>query len=33
MAPQLDRLRAHGRGREAEPAHIFRPDVFGTEPK
>ena len=31
MAPQLDRLRAHGRGREAEPGHIFRPDVFGTE--
>jgi len=31
MAPQIDRVRAHGRGREAEPAHIFRPDVFGTE--
>ncbi|MBC7635005.1 MAG: hypothetical protein H7251_05325 [Acetobacteraceae bacterium] len=31
MAPQLDRVRLYGRGREAEPGHIFRPDVFGTE--
>jgi len=31
MAPQLERVRMYGRGREAEPGHIFRPDVFGTE--
>ncbi|MBC7636592.1 MAG: hypothetical protein H7251_13420 [Acetobacteraceae bacterium] len=31
MAPQLERVRLYGRGREAEPGHIFRPDVFGTE--
>ncbi len=31
MAPQLDRLRAHDRDRSAEPGHIFRPDVFGTD--
>lgn len=31
IAPQLDRIRGYGRGREAEPGHIFRPDVFGTE--
>lgn len=31
MVPQLERVRMYGRGREAEPGHIFRPDVFGTE--
>lgn len=31
MAPQLERVRLYGRGRSAEPGHIFRPDVFGTE--
>ena len=30
MAPHLERVRMYGRGREAEPGHIFRPDVFGT---
>jgi hypothetical protein len=31
MAPQLDRVRLYGRDRAAEPGHIFRPDIFGTE--
>ena len=31
MEPMLDRLRTENRGRDAEPAHIFRPDAFGTE--
>lgn len=35
VEPMLERLRATGdgapRGREVEPAHIFRPEVFGTE--
>jgi len=31
VEPMLARLRTAGRGREAEPAHIFRPEVFGTE--
>ncbi len=29
VEPMLDRIRTHGRGREAEPAHIFRADVYG----
>jgi len=31
VEPMLERIRAHGRDRAAEPAHIFLPDVFGTE--
>ena len=31
VEPMLARLRKANRGREAEPAHIFRPDIFGTE--
>jgi hypothetical protein len=31
VEPMLARVRTHGRGREAEPAHIFRPEMFGTE--
>ena len=31
LEPMLARLRTPGRGREAEPAHIFRPEAFGTE--
>jgi hypothetical protein len=26
IEPMLERVRAHGRGREAEPALIFRPE-------
>ncbi len=26
VEPMLERVRAHGRGREAEPALIFRPE-------
>ncbi len=31
VEPLLERIRMHGRDRGAEPGHIFRPDVFGTE--
>ena len=35
VEPMLARLRQTGtkgpRGREVEPAHTFRPDVFGTD--
>jgi len=31
VEPLLARIRGHGRERGAEPGHIFRPDVFGTE--
>ena len=27
IEPMLERIRVHGRGREAEPALIFRPDA------
>ncbi len=27
VEPMLDRVRTHGRAREAEPAHIFRPEA------
>jgi hypothetical protein len=26
VEPMLDRIRTEGRGREAEPAHVFRPE-------
>lgn len=28
VEPMFDRIRTHGRGREAEPAHIFRADAY-----
>ncbi len=31
MEPMLERIRVHGRGREAEPALTFDPASFGTE--
>ena len=31
VEPLLARIRTHGRERGAEPGHVFRPDVFGTE--
>ncbi len=31
IEPMLERIRAHGRDRAAEPAHIFLPDVFDAE--
>ena len=35
VEPMLERLRATAdgspRGREIEPAHVFRPEVYGTE--
>ncbi len=30
VEPMLDRIRTHGRGREAEPAPTFDPAAFGT---
>ncbi|HEX3347388.1 MAG TPA: hypothetical protein VHS58_04720 [Acetobacteraceae bacterium] len=31
VEPMLERIRTHGRGREAEPALTFDPAGFGTE--
>jgi imidazoleglycerol phosphate dehydratase HisB len=31
VEPMLERIRTHGRDRPAEPAHVFRPDIYGTE--
>jgi|GEM_PF-1938051 hypothetical protein len=28
VEPMLERIRAHGRERAAEPAHVFRPDIY-----
>ena len=33
VEPMLERIRAHGRGREAELALTFDPAAFGTEMK
>jgi hypothetical protein len=31
VEPMLDRIRSHGRDRAAEPAHVFRPEIYVTE--
>ncbi len=33
VEPMLDRIRTHGRDRAAEPAHVFRPEIYVTETK
>jgi hypothetical protein len=33
IEPMLDRIRTHGRDRAAEPAHVFRPEIYVTETK
>ena len=33
VEPMLERIRTHGRDRAAEPAHVFRPDIYVTETK
>lgn len=33
VEPMLDRIRTHGRGRAAEPAHVFRPEIAVEEAK
>lgn len=31
VEPMLERIRTHGRDRAAEPAHVFRPEIYVTE--
>ncbi len=33
VEPMLERIRTHGRDRAAEPAHVFRPDIYVAETK